>query len=59
MSNYIFLFSMPGGSEWILLIPIVLILIVCPVLAIIYYREAKRLRKENKELLGKLLEKNR
>jgi len=54
MSN-IFLFSLPGGGEWLLIIFALLFFIAAPVLAIIYYLEAKRLRRENKDLLEKLL----
>ncbi len=58
MSN-IFLFSLPGGGEWIMIIFFLLFFIAAPVLAIIYYLEAKRLRRENKELIEKIIEKNK
>jgi len=54
-----FLFSLPGGGEWLVIIFGLLFIVIAPVLAIIYYSEAKRLRKENKELLERLLEKNK
>jgi preprotein translocase subunit YajC len=54
--NSSFLLSLPGGGEWMVLIVFFLFIIVSPVLAIMYYMEAKKLRKENKELLNKLLE---
>jgi len=54
-----FLFSLPGGGEWFIIIFGLFFMIVAPVLAIIYYSEAKRLRKENKELLERLLERNK
>jgi hypothetical protein len=54
-----FLFSLPGGGEWLMVIFGLLFIIVAPVLAIIYYSEAKRLRKENKELVEKLLERKK
>jgi preprotein translocase subunit YajC len=54
--NSIFLLSLPGGGEWMVLILFFIFIIVSPVLAIIYYMEVKKLRKENKELLNKLLE---
>jgi uncharacterized membrane protein len=55
----IFLFSLPGGGEWLIMIFGLFFMIVAPILAIIYYLEAKRLRKENKELVEKLLERKR
>jgi hypothetical protein len=58
------LLSMPGGSEWILLILVLSGFILIPILAIYYYSKSKRLLKElesmtrEKEmLLAKLLEK--
>jgi hypothetical protein len=59
MFNFNFLLSMPGGTEWILIILILLALIACPVLAIVFYLQANRLRQENKELLTRLLDKNK
>jgi flagellar basal body-associated protein FliL len=59
MFNTNFLLSLPGGAEWIMIIIILLVLIACPVLAIVFYLQASRLRKENKELLAKLLERNK
>jgi uncharacterized membrane protein HdeD (DUF308 family) len=58
MDNNIFLLSMPGGSEWIIILLLGLLLIISPILAIVYYSRAKNLKKENKELLEKLLNKN-
>jgi uncharacterized membrane protein len=54
MSN-VFLFSLPGGGEWLVILFGLLFLIISPVLAIVYYLEAKRLRKENKELMERLM----
>ena len=54
--NNIFLLSPPGGGEWLIILFTLVFVIVAPVLAIIYYLEAKRLRRENKELVEKLLE---
>lgn len=54
--NTNFLLSLPGGAEWLVLLVFILFVIVSPVLAIIYYLEAKKLRKENRELLNKILE---
>ncbi len=58
------LFSMPGGSEWILIIIILFFLLIMPILAIYYYSKSKRLMKELENLtqekntmLAKLLEK--
>ena len=59
MFNTNFLLSMPGGSEWILIIIILFALITCPVLAIVFYSQASRLRKENKELMARLLDRNK
>ena len=53
------LFSMPGGGEWIFIILLLIFLIICPVLAIVYFLQTKSLKKENKVLLDKLLEKNK
>ncbi|MEI7734896.1 MAG: hypothetical protein WCI49_05490 [Ferruginibacter sp.] len=54
--NSSFLLSLPGGGEWMVLIVFFIFIIVSPVLAIMYFMEAKKLRIENKELLNKLLE---
>ncbi len=57
-----FALSLPGGSEWIILIPVLFCLLASPVLAIVYYSQTRRLRREleevkneKKELLSKLL----
>jgi hypothetical protein len=52
----IFLFSLPGGGEWIMILFFLIFFIAAPVLAIIYYMKAKRLRKENKELVQRLID---
>lgn len=57
MFNTFFLLSMPGGSEWIIIILVLAFIIACPVLAIVFYLQTKRLRQENKELLARLLNK--
>ena len=54
--NSSFLLSLPGGGEWMVLIVFFIFIVVSPVLAIMYFMEAKKLRIENKELLNKLLE---
>jgi len=54
MNTVSLLLSMPGGSEWLLILIFFAFVIVCPVLAIVYYMEAKRLRQENKMLREKL-----
>ena len=59
MFNANFLLSMPGGSECIPIIIVLVALIACPVLAIVFYLQASRLRQENKELLTRLLDKNK
>lgn len=59
MNYTIFLLSMPGGSEWIMIILLLSFLCISPVLAIVFYLQTKRLRIENKALLEKLLEKNK
>ena len=58
------LLSMPGGSEWILIIIILCIGIMVPIFAIYYYSKSKRLSEELQRvteeknmLLAKLLEK--
>ena len=40
------LLSMPGGSEWILIILVLSGFIVIPILAIYYYSKSRRLNKE-------------
>ena len=57
MFNANFLLSMPGGAEWIFIIFLLLVLIICPVLAIVFYLQTRRLRQENKELSARLLNK--
>ena len=59
MFNTNFLLSLPGGAEWLMIIILLLVLIACPVLAIVFYLQASRLRKENKELLARLSDKNK
>jgi flagellar basal body-associated protein FliL len=59
MFNTNFLLSLPGGAEWIMIIILLLVLIACPVLAIVFYLQASKLRKENKELLARLSDKNK
>lgn len=58
------LLSMPGGSEWILIILVFGIFLLFPIAAVYYYSKSKRLTKElqsvNREkdmLLAKFLEK--
>ena len=57
MFNANFLLSMPGGAEWIFIIFLLLVLIICPILAIVFYLQTRRLRQENKELSARLLTK--
>ena len=57
MFNANFLLSIPGGAEWIFIIFLLLVLIICPVLAIVFYLQTRRLRQENKELSARLLNK--
>lgn len=58
------LLSMPGGSEWILLIGFITCAFLIPVLAIYYYSKSKRLMRELENvtreknmLMGRLMEK--
>ena len=59
------LLSMPGGSEWLIIILFLLIfVIVIPILAIVYYARAKQLKRdlenlsdERNDLLKRLLDK--
>ncbi|MBI1221396.1 MAG: hypothetical protein GC180_02235 [Bacteroidetes bacterium] len=60
-----FLVSMPGGAEWVIVLFILIILLIMPLLAILFFvkmnglrKELDAAKKENKELLEKLLEKN-
>lgn len=55
MSTF-FLFSLPGGGEWLIIVFALFFLLIAPVLAVVFYMEAKRLRRENKVLLEKLME---
>ena len=55
MSTF-FLFTMPGGGEWILIILFLVFLIAAPVVAIVYLMKARQLRKENKALQQKIME---
>ena len=50
MFNVVFLLSMPGGTEWLILLFLIVFLTTCPVLAIVFYLQTKRLRQQNKEL---------
>lgn len=45
------LLGMPGGSEWIVIIFILIFLLIMPILAIIFYVRNKRLSKQIKELI--------
>ncbi|MBA2249460.1 MAG: hypothetical protein H0W12_04635 [Chitinophagaceae bacterium] len=58
MNNNLFLLSMPSGAEWMLVIIVGIFLTIFPLLAIVFYSETKKLRKENRELLEKILNKN-
>ena len=59
MFNINFLLSLPGGAERIIIILFLAFLIACPVLAIVFYLQLKRLKQENKVLMAKLLDKNK
>jgi hypothetical protein len=57
--------SMPGGSEWIIIIFVLLFLLAMPVLAIVFYLKSCDLRRqldvvtrEKNALLANLLQKN-
>ena len=57
--------SMPGGSEWLIVLVGIMFVIVMPILAIIYYFKYKQLQKEfdkvsaeRKDLLKRLLDKS-
>lgn len=59
------LFSMPGAGEWIFIILILLVFLITPILAIVYYLRSKDLNKqlqavtkEKNELLETLLGNN-
>lgn len=58
----IFLFSLPGGSEWIFLILLGILFLMMPVLAIVYYskykdqkRQVQQLTQEKNDLMNRLL----
>jgi hypothetical protein len=41
-----FLFSLPGGAEWLVMLVPALALILCPILAIIFYTRSRDLKKQ-------------
>ena len=45
-----YLLSMPGTSEWIILIPILFLFIWMPILLIVFYIRNRQLRKQIQEL---------
>jgi uncharacterized membrane protein len=45
-----YLFSMPGGSEWILIIIFLFLFIWMPILLIFFYVKNRQLRKQIQEL---------
>jgi len=54
--------SMPGGTEWIIIIAILTFLLLMPILAVIFYarskvlkRQVEQLTQEKNELLNRLL----
>ena len=55
MNSNILLLSMPGGSEWLILMIAIVFVIICPVLAIVYYMQAQGLKREN-ALLSKQIQ---
>ncbi len=63
--NMILLFSMPGGSEWILVLLFLVLILIMPILAIVFYVRNKELNRQNKiltdeknDLLKKLIDRN-
>lgn len=52
----VFLLSLTGVEEWIIGFLFFIFVLVFPVVAILYYMETKKLRKENNELLERLME---
>lgn len=59
----IYLISMPGGAEWLIVIVLVVLIFLFPILAIYFYAKSKRLMKElevvtreKNELLKRLLD---
>lgn len=57
-----FLFSLPGGSEWIFIILFGILFLMMPVLAIVYYskykdqkRQVQQLTQEKNDLMNRLL----
>jgi len=50
MSNIVFLLSMPGGSEWLIVVLYGLFVLLFPIVSIIFYFQLQRLKRENREL---------
>ena len=53
MNDIIFLLSMPGGAEWLIVVLYGLFVLLFPILAIVFYFQVQKLKKENKELRDK------
>jgi len=56
----LYLLSMPGGPEWIVLILLLVMLLLIPIVAIYFFTKSQRLMKELEEVTkekNKLLEK--
>lgn len=60
-----FLFSLPGGAEWIFILLLLIVLVALPVTAIVFYtkykaaqRQNKFLSDQNKALMEKLADKH-
>jgi|APGre2960657404_1045060.scaffolds.fasta_scaffold25336_1 hypothetical protein len=49
-----FLLSMPVGNEWITILILLAFIVSFPVMAIVFYFNAKELRIENKALMARL-----
>ena len=54
MGDNFFLLSMPGGVEWLIIVLYGFFVLLFPILSIIFYIKAQRLKKENKELRDRL-----
>ena len=50
MNNIVFLLSMPGGAEWLIVLLYGAFVLLFPIMSIIFYFQVQRLKKENKGL---------
>ena len=54
MGDIVLLLSRPGGAEWLIVLLYGFFVLLFPILAIVFYFQVQKLKKENKELRDKL-----